>query len=134
MKKLLTSTSIYVMESKIPGAGRGVYAACDVKKGEVIETCPIIKVSKDEAAHLNESSLVTYFFYFGRNKEELLIALGFGSIYNHSYNPNADYKIQPTKNIIDFVAIKAIKKDTEITTNYNHGTPKDKNPLWFEVE
>ena len=122
------------MESKIPTAGRGVYAACDIKKGEVIETCPIIKISKDEAAHLNKSSLVTYFFYFGKNKGDLLIALGFGSIYNHSYNPNADYKIKPSKNIINFIALKDIEKDTEITTNYNHGTPKDKSPLWFGVK
>jgi hypothetical protein len=35
--------------------------------------------------------------------------------------------------LIDFVALKHIKKDEEVTFNYNHGNPKDKNPLWFKV-
>ena len=63
----------------------------------------------------------------------MAIALGFGSIYNHSYEPNATYKIKPKEKIIEFVAIKNIEKNNEITVNYNFGNPKDKTPLWFEV-
>jgi len=63
----------------------------------------------------------------------LVIALGFGSIYNHTYEPNATYKIKNTEKVIDFVALNDIKKDDEITVNYKYGNPKDKIPLWFEV-
>ena len=84
-------------------------------------------------SNLRESILVTYFFYFGKKKERLAVALGFGSIYNHSYTPNATYKIKVKKKTIDFTAIKDIKKNEEITFNYSFGNPKNKNPLWFEV-
>ena len=134
MKKILTSDKIYVNESKIPNSGRGVYAKNDIKKGEIIENCPTIKVSKHDAANLTETILVTYFFYFGKKKEQLTVALGFGSIYNHTNKPNAKYKINPLENTIDFIALKDINEDDEITINYSpSGNSKNKNPLWFEV-
>lgn len=133
MKKLLASDKIYIKKSGIKNAGRGVYARRDIKKGEIIEVCPIIEVPKYDMANLRESILVTYFFYFGKTKEKLLIALGFGSIYNHSYKPNAAYKIMSTKKLIEFTALRNIYENEEITTNYNK-IGKNKNPLWFETK
>lgn len=134
MKKLLTSDKIYIKQSRILDAGRGVYARCDIKKDEIIEKCPIIEVPKHDLSNLRESILVTYFFYFGKNKNRLVIALGFGSIYNHSYEPNARYVLRRTEKTLDFIALKDIKKDDEITVNYNsYPNPKDKKPLWFEA-
>jgi hypothetical protein len=133
MMKLFTSDKVYIGQSRIINAGRGVFARRDIKKGEVIEICPVISVSRHDMSNLSESVLVTYFFYFGKSKERLVIALGFGSIYNHSYEPNAKYKIKPREKTIEFSALKNVKKDTEITVNYNHGNPKDKTPLWFET-
>src|SRR5664279_5321874 len=133
MKKLLASDKIYIKQSSILSAGRGVYAGRDIKKDEIIEKCPIIEVPKHDTANLMESILVTYFFYFGKNRQRVAIALGFGSIYNHTYRPNALYKIKHTVNRIDFIALKDIKKDDEIMVNYNYGNQKDKSPLWFEV-
>ena len=133
MKKLYSSNKVYVSKSNIKNAGRGVFAAQKIKKGEAIEVCPLIIVPKSDMSNLRESILVTYFFYFGKKKERLAVALGFGSIYNHSYTPNATYKIKVKKKTIDFTAIKDIKKNEEITFNYSFGNPKNKNPLWFEV-
>lgn len=138
MQKLPASDKIYISQSKMPKAERGVFARVDIKKGETIERCPIIEVSKHDTANLNESLLVTYFLYFGKNKERLAIMLGFGSLYNHSYHPNATFKIKAKEKLIDFIALGNIKKDEEITFNYNHGNPKDKKtsndkrPLWFD--
>ncbi len=133
MKKLFASDKIYISQSKILNAGRGVYARHDIKKDEIIEKCPVIEVPEHDMANLRESFLVTYFFYFGKNKERLAVALGFGSIYNHTHKPNARYKIKHTENSIDFIALNDIKKDDEITINYNPGIPKNKSSLWFEV-
>src|ERR1035437_10087002 len=105
MKKFPASDKIYIRKSKILNAGRGVYARHDIKKDEIIENCPIIEVPKHDMANLKESILVTYFFYFGKDKERLAVVLGFGSIYNHSYKPNARYEIKPTENRIDFIAL-----------------------------
>lgn len=131
MGKIFSSNKVYVSFSKIKNAGRGVFASSDIKKGETIEICPIIEVSKNDTANLEESILVTYFFFFGKNKERLAVTLGFGSIYNHSNTPNATFKIKPKEEIIEFRALKNIKQDEEITFDYRHGTSK-KIPLWFE--
>lgn len=133
MKKIIASEKIYVSQSKIPNSGRGVFARCDIKMGEIIEKCPIIEVPKHDMANLRESILVTYFFYFGKNKERLAVVLGFGSIYNHSYKPNARYEIKNAEKIMNFIALNDIKKNEEITFDYKYGNPKNKSPLWFEV-
>jgi len=133
MKNLFASNKVYVARSKIKNSGRGVFATQDIKKGELIEKCSVIEIPKHDLSNLNESILVTYFFYFGKNKERLAVALGFGSIYNHTYSPNATYKIKHREKTIDFIALNNIKKDDEITINYKQGNPKNKNPLWFEV-
>jgi SET domain-containing protein len=134
VKKLLPSNKVYVKKSKIPKAGRGVFAKFDIKRGEIIERCPFIKVPKNDLSKLSESFLVTYFIYFGKNKEQIALTLGFGSIYNHSSKPNAVFKIKQKEKLIEFVALSNIKKDIEITFNYNGSDNKvHKNPLWFEV-
>lgn len=133
MKKIFPSESVYLAASNIPNAGRGVFAAHHIKKNKIIERCPIIEVPKNDTSVLSESILVTYFFFFGKKKERMAISLGFGSIYNHSGKPNATFKINPENTVIDFIAIKNIKKDTEITFNYYHGNTKGKSPLWFEA-
>jgi len=132
MKNLLASDKIYIRQSEILNAGRGVYAKCDIGKNEIIEKCPIIEVPKHDMANLEESILVTYFFYFGKKRERLAVALGFGSIYNHSYKPNARHKIKLMDKSMNFIALNDIKKDEEITFNYNNN-PKNRRPLWFEV-
>ncbi len=133
MKNLFTSDKVYISQSKIANAGRGVYARRDIKKNEVIEKCPVIEVPEHDMANLRESFLVTYFFYFGKKKQRLAVALGFGSIYNHTHKPNARYQIKPAEGCIDFIALGDIKKDEEITINYNPGIPKNKSSLWFEM-
>lgn len=127
MVKLLTSDKIYVAHSRISRAGRGVFAKQDIKKGEIIEICPVIEVPRKDVSNMRESILVNYYFYFAKDKSKLAIALGFGSIYNHSYEPNATYKKLHKDKIITFVALKSIKKNEEITVSYNYGNPKDKS-------
>ena len=132
-EKLLTSDKVYISKSGIFKAGRGVLARVDIAKGEIIERCPIIEVPKNDVSILRESVLATYFFYFGKGKKHLAIALGFGSIYNHSNKANATFEVKPKKMIIEFVAKENIKKDTEITFNYYGSKKTKKKPLWFEV-
>ncbi len=115
----------------MPDAGRGVFARVAIKKGELIEKCPVLEIPEHDMAGLSESILVTYFYFFGKNKERMVIALGFGSLYNHIYTPNAMYKGNEKEQTIDFIALRDIKKDEEITVNYIQGKQKNKHPLWF---
>lgn len=132
MKKILSSGKIFIKQSSIAGAGRGVYTNRDIKKGEIIEICPVIEIPDHDMTTLRENILITYIFFSGKNKQRLLLALGFGSAYNHSYKSNATYNIKISNKTIEFVAIKDIQKNTEITTNYNGKSSKNTRPLWFE--
>jgi SET domain-containing protein len=131
MEKLFTSNKIYIARSRIVKAGRGVFAARAIKKDEIIETCPVILVPKNDVSNLKNSILVEYYFYFGKNDRLLAVALGFGSVYNHSYKPNATYKKVWGDKTIVFIAMRTIKKGEEITVNYNYGNPNDKTRLWI---
>jgi hypothetical protein len=55
------------------------------------------------------------------------MVLGFGSLYNHSYTPNATYVKKPDERVVEFVALQDIGSSEEITVNYNNGDPDDKN-------
>lgn len=135
MNKLTAPGKVYVDKSLIKGAGRGVFAKLEIKDNEVIEKCPTINLSKYDAENLSESILVTYLFYFGRSKDKAAVALGFGSIYNHSYKPNATYRLTPKEQIIEFIAIRDIKPNEEITFNYyNSRDLLKRDPLWFETK
>ncbi len=134
MKKISSSDRVYVNDSRIAIGERGVFAARNIGKGQLIEKCPIIEISEDDPSNSKEGILITYFYYFGKKKEGQAIALGFGSIYNHTYEPNAIYEINHDVKTIDFTASSDIKKDEEITVNYNFANPKDKNPMWFEIQ
>lgn len=52
-------------------------------------------------------------------------------MYNHSYNPSAQYIKDFKNNLIRFVAIKDIEEGEEIFVNYN-GDPLNQEKVWFE--
>lgn len=131
---LIPSSKIYVANSFIENAGRGVFASQVIKKDEIIEVCPVLLVNELEVPHLRKTEIINYYFSWGDNKNnhKAAICLGFGSLYNHSYTPNATYVKLFDEQIIKFLAIKHIQKDEEITVNYNSGNPDDKTPLWIQ--
>ena len=115
---------------RIKGKGRGVFARRLIKKGEVIERVPMIVMSaKEYEEDLSGSRLSNYCFAWGRN--QVALALGYGSIYNHSYAPNARYEdVGPQTKV--FLALRIIESGEEITVNYN-GKPTSRSAVWFNV-
>lgn len=120
---------IYVQETD--NKGRGVFAAEDIKAGETIEEAPVIILPEDL---LSKYPITHYYFHWNHlNQRAGALALGYGSIYNHSYQPNARYKqIYEYKTIL-FIALRDIKNGEEITVNYNKD-PRDNSQLWFDVK
>ena len=112
------------------GKGRGVFARRAIRKGEVIERVPVIVLTLDEyAKSLDSTVLKNYCFAWG--KDQVALALGYGSLYNHSYKPNARYEdAGPTAK--EFIALRAIAEGEEITVNYN-GKPGSRAKVWFDV-
>ncbi|MGG0511265.1 SET domain-containing protein [Priestia megaterium] len=112
--------------------GRGIYATCNIKIGELIESSPIILVNKEELQFLAPTKISNYWFYWGQNSSERAIALGYGSLFNHSYSPNCIYYYNERDLTIKFYALTNIKQGDEIKINYN-GDPYDYSPLWFDI-
>jgi len=122
------SELVYV--KKVRGKGRGVFARTAISRGTVIERIPVVVVPvKYIADGWKNPALSRYFFV--RDHNNVALALGYGSLYNHSFNPNAQYEDAYPLAMV-FRAIRDIEKDEEITVNYN-GDPKDKEPVGFDV-
>jgi uncharacterized protein len=122
--------SISVKDS--PGKGRGVFSQQNFKRGEVIETCPVIVLPPEEIDSLELTQLYNYYFAWGPDSKDAAIALGYGSLYNHSYSPNARYYKDFENSLLRYICIRDIQKDEEITINYNCD-PEDKTPVWFDL-
>ena len=108
--------------------GRGLFAVRDIKKGETIEVSPTLTLHVEGIGN----TLNAYVFARDHSKDSpwCLLALGFGSLFNHATLPNVEYAISKKKNfgthsrVIKFTTKKAIKKGTELTVDYGYN-PED---------
>lgn len=124
------SHSDLVEVRQIPRKGRGVFARCAIAEGQEIERVPVLVLPSSEVDESEEwAGLSGYWFYWGRGR--LALALGYGSLYNHSYAPNARY-LDVGKRTKVFLALRDIASGEEITINYN-GDPADTSPVGFDV-
>lgn len=110
---------------------RGVFATVDIAKGTLIHEAPVIPYPNREHVHIEKTLLADYAFEYGKNHTAFL--LGYGMLFNHSYNPNATYDINFQNHTFDFYAYKDIKAGEEILINYN-GDVDDQELLWFDKE
>ncbi len=111
---------------------RGAFALKNFKNGEIVETCPVIRLTPRERKRCKGTVLELYIYPWRSTRSGSLV-LGYGSIYNHSFEPNADWKQNFKSGTMVYRAIRPIKKGEEITVNYN-GEPDDKTPIdWFDV-
>ena len=116
----------------VPGHGRGMFAARNFLKGELIERAPIIPINEKQWPNAAKTILSDYAFDWGEKDEHAAIALGYISIYNHSYSPNAQLEQMLDELMMEIIAIKDIREGDEITINYN-GDPGNRDELWFKV-
>ncbi len=98
-----------IVVKKSPTHGYGVFAKKNIRKGEKIEECYIL-ISRGGDKKLED-------FYFDI-KGKYGIFTGFGVIYNHSDDPNADYTINVNKRIATIKASETIRKGEEIFISY----------------
>ena len=114
--EILQPTKIVAKQSPIHGLG--VFATEDIEKGEVIEECPFLKLPT-KRGDINYT-LIDYTFVWPKSDDwdSHIISLGYGSLYNHSTNPNANWDSDLEKNVIKFYSTKKIEKGEEIFIYY----------------
>jgi SET domain-containing protein len=115
---------------QVRGKGRGVFARRTIREGQVIERVPVLVLpSATVDGEAGWDGLASYCFVWGEGT--LALALGYGSLYNHSYRPNARYQDEGRRTKV-FSALRDIAPGEEITVNYN-GDPADASPVGFDV-
>ncbi|OIJ11239.1 SET domain-containing protein-lysine N-methyltransferase [Anaerobacillus alkalilacustris] len=107
---------------------RGIFATQDIKKGTLIHEAPVIPYPNEEHILIEHTVLSDYVYEYGKN--HTAVVLGYGMLFNHSYEPNATYDINFKNHTFEYYAYADIKAGQEILINYN-GEVDNLEPLWF---
>ncbi len=121
---------LYISTSE--NRGRGVFTAHEVSKGDVIEICPLLLIPSDQVKLIDKTIFYDYYYSWPGEEGGACIALGYGSLYNHSTKPNADVIFDLEEHTVVIKALKKIKANQEILIDYQGGQ-EDGTDLWFEV-
>ncbi len=112
--------------------GRGVFTSKNIQAATIIETSPVIVLSIKERKRVEETKLYNYIFEWGKSTRQACLALGYVSMYNHSFEPNCEYEQDFEAHTMMVKTLRFIKKGEELFFSYN-GDPFNQNPLWFKT-
>jgi SET domain-containing protein len=82
---------------------------------------------------IDQTLLHDYIFEWGPEKKQCCLALGYISLYNHSYRSNCEYIMDYDENLISIKTVRFILAGEELSINYN-GDWDNEQPVWFEVK
>jgi hypothetical protein len=118
--------------------GRAVFARQEIRPNQTIERVPVLLIpraqvfSPPDESQPHGSKISWYVFnWLPTKRDYVALALGYGSIYNHSDDPNARYEME-MPDILRFIAIKPIRVGDEITIDYR-GDEGDRKDLGFDA-
>ena len=115
---------------RIPHKGRGVFAARSYRPGEVIERAPVVEIDVKHWPAISRTVLGDHVFEWG--KKRMALSLGYGSLYNHSHDPNAHGEPKIRERVIEFTAARKIERGEEITIDYRGGDHE--REVWFKTK
>ncbi|MDB5066834.1 MAG: nuclear protein [Chloroflexi bacterium] len=96
--------------------GRGVFAAVPIAAGDVVEECPVLRFPAAQRDLIGATLVDEYYFEWDGDGA---IALGLGSLYNHSDAPVAEYLKDTVNDVLVVRALSAIAAGEEITFSYS---------------
>lgn len=127
VEPLVATEALFVAPSAIHGTG--VFARRDFTPDDLIECCPVVVCLASDEELLEQTNLRGLYFHW--EDDGLALALGYGSLYNHSWKSNARYEHDYDAAVIRYFAVRPISAGDEITINYT-GDPDGVAPLWFD--
>ena len=113
--------------------GRGVFSSENIAAGTVVEQSPVIVMSTADRALLDQTILHDYIFEWGDDLKSCCVALGYLSVYNHSYTANCIYEMDFEHDVMQIRTVKPVAAGEELFINYN-ADPDDHKPIWFEAK
>ncbi len=118
--------ALYIIDTS--NRGRGMACRHDISAQTLIEVCPVIVLPPADLARIHASKLHDYYFLW-EQEGETAIALGYGSLYNHDNDSNADYEMDFESQTISIIAKRDISANEEICIDYTDGV--DRGTLWW---
>lgn len=122
----------YLFVAYVEKRGRGVFTKEPIPAETVIEIAPVVAMPGADRLHLDKTLLHDYIFEWGDDHTDCAMALGWISIYNHSYTSNCEYFMDFEDHTILIKTVREIDPGEELTINYN-GEWDNATPVWFEV-
>lgn len=121
-----------------PQKGWGVFANGPIRAGETVEVVPILRLFRAITdQHWNLKCRVFDWKALGGQAGETVLALGYGSMYNHGNPANLGYSAihNGMSSALVFTAARDISGAEELTINYNDtkGDPTSARDNWFEA-
>lgn len=151
------ANTLYVGPSKIPKAGRGLFAAEPINSGELFVLDPVVNISDEDWENIKNTRFVRMMVLQWSGGEHV-IPLGRikyalhpederafaatqrfrNGVYvspfllaNHSENPNAVEVVDTTNRMIGLRALRFIEPGEEITKRYKNAPPVRRDKLEF---
>lgn len=123
----------YLYLNRTSSKGRGIFTKEKIATNTIIEDSPVIVMTAADRVQLDKTLLHDYIFEWGSNNDRCCMALGFVSVYNHSYQSNCEYFMDFEEEMIQIKTTRPVEPGEELTINYNGGWNDDKQ-VWFEAE
>jgi hypothetical protein len=99
--------------------GRGLFALTTIEPRTLVHAAPAIVVTNEEYTKHCKYTIFEDYLYQAPNSGSQLLALGDGSLFNHSCNPNIDYRVcLETQTIFYYTHHKPIQVGEELCIYY----------------
>jgi len=113
MLDIFIDKRLFVKKSPMKDAEWGVFTDSFIPKGTTIEIARTLKLKNE---HLFQDGNIMNDYVFKLDDKHSLIALGFGSLFNHSENPLVSYKVTDGK--VFYYTLQDVFPNDEITISY----------------
>ena len=128
---MLHIPGLYIAPSA--GRGRGVFTATDIAAGSLIELCPVIVIPPDQRSQVDQTVFYDYYFNWPEPTGAACLPLGYGGLYNHHPDPNAEIVLDLDAPGIQIHARRDIIAGSELFLDYSGGEGAERAGLWFAV-
>lgn len=117
------NTNVRISESDVHY--RGVFSISEIKKGDLIERCPMVPLS-NRSRYQQDPTIWDYMYGHTdcpcqecKNHGFIFyMILGYGMIYNHHESPNSSWTFHYDHLYADLIAEVDIQKDQEVFVSY----------------
>jgi uncharacterized protein len=113
--------------------GRGVFTSETIQAQTTIEISPVIVMSNHDRLLLDQTLMHDYIFEWGEKRNQCCVALGYVSMYNHSYQSNCEYAMDYKKELISVKTMRLVKAGEELFINYS-GDWNNQKKVWFDAK